>query len=1333
MAFTAPESDLIKEEDTGFVAPESDLAAEPTAPKAVGFTAPESDLAAEEPSAGDIVKGVGTEVAAGIGGSLAGGVIGGALGSVVPVVGTAAGAVVGSMVGGATASFFGSLVAQEIEGQEERSMGRAIAAAAIGAVPGGVGKGVKGGLTVGKVIAREGAKGAAFGATEATARAVIDEGRLPTKEELAKYGGAGALFGGALGGVTSKVGQKFAGKTPKEIDRAVARGDIEFTDFKQILPKKKPIPEESWFSGSKIKTPEGEPIALYHGTKGSFKDLEPVEGAIFLTANPQEAARYAGNSGNIRPVYARIKNPASFRDLPEWKLSTHPNMIKELMDEGYDGMEISDGVFVAFDSKQVRSIYKNTKNVEEKLTGIGEKILRRSVEETKVKARAEAATEALAKPQKNLGTMGKILASVAPSKFVGTKAQQATIDFQRVVKAAEEVSSRVGVKAQRAIKKNPTLEGPVNKFLDSGEMSPEVYDVLGADLTKYDDARQALQREAIQLIDDGAYRSLDDEAREQLKQTITESMTGSQRYARREYQAFLNPEFKPSSQQRQAAKNELIASRVARGERFDAAEVGAEKHLEKLENSFASTRKEDPRRFFGSGVDSVFKKRHNPGQAEREYLGIVTDPVERMKGTLTGIARSVARERTNLILGKELVEAGVAQTSKLDDEMVELVLRGTGAEGSGLYGYPQAQTALNELYVGNGSEKMDNIFLNGLQDLYRAGVGLSKGVKVLLNTVAYPVQVYGNASSLIGMGINPFHKAGRGLRLALADAPLVSRALEGLENSPQSRRAILDELEDMARYGIKNANVLESDIRATLDSGPFSKWLQKGLDPFGKAYQVPDTLGRYVGWKANQNTLRKIFPSASEDVIKRQAASMINDTYQNYDKLSNVVRTLSRWGVMPQFASFTSEFMRNQYNQGKTIVRMLAGNFGQEFGELGAAKVGLMRAEGTKRLASLLAVYGGTYAAIEGVKAASGVDDRTEEDLRDLVYAPWDKDRSQLVKLDKDGKAGWIANPSYVVPHALGLSALKAGLNGDDEQSLVGLLTDEMVGEGSFVFQEAYRALANQTERGKNISNQLDDLKNAQERMAYFIQEAFKPGFSRELKKLQDARLGKGDLTLKEVGARQLGARLNPFNVKEAAMFTVRNTNDLAKAAKSQYTSTLKFKEPTPRELEAAYEQANGIHREAFAALRRNYESMLNPKFGFSEDEIIQTFKDGGLSSKRILEVITDTPTDLPRTTQKSTSELYNEMGKTMDAKRKNIQELMRSDRATGEKLLRVWERERRDKARGLSQKDILIRNMGVDDRVDFLSKNPGMIEEFRRKGMLSDDVVRALRIQGAM
>ena len=87
-------------------------------------------------------------------------------------------------------------------------------------------KGLKGGAKitssmVAGAAARESVKGAALGSTEVSIKTIVDEGRMPTKEEFATYAGAGALFGGAIGAVTPKVSKsldKFLGKTFDEID-----------------------------------------------------------------------------------------------------------------------------------------------------------------------------------------------------------------------------------------------------------------------------------------------------------------------------------------------------------------------------------------------------------------------------------------------------------------------------------------------------------------------------------------------------------------------------------------------------------------------------------------------------------------------------------------------------------------------------------------------------------------------------------------------------------------------------------------------------------------------------------------------------------------------------------------------------------------------------------------------------------------------------------------------------------------------------------------------------------------------------------------------------------
>ena len=488
-------------------------------------------------------------------------------------------------------------------------------------------------------------------------------------------------------------------------------------------------------------------------------------------------------------------------------------------------------------------------------------------------------------------------------------------------------------------------------------------------------------------------------------------------------------------------------------------------------------------------------------------------------------------------------------------------------------------------------------------------------------------------------------------------------------------------------------------------------------------------MGRYVGWKANQRMLNKVYPEASPEQVERAAADLINDTYQNYDKLSNTIRTLSRWGVMPQFASFTSEFMRNQYNQGKTIAKMLRGTYGEGEG-LGRADIGAMKREGAKRLAALTAVYGTTAGAIEGVKALSGVDQDTENDLRNISYAPWDKNRDVMVHLNEDGKSGWTANPSYISPHALGYSALQAGLNGSSEESLIELLTEELVGEGSFVAQEIFNTLANRKDSGKPITNELDDMKAARDKLKFFITETFKPGFSGELEKVAKAKFGRGDQTLKDVGIRQLGLRSNPFNVEDSARETIRKNYNAAKAAKTEYNS-LKYKDPSPSEKAKVYEWANRLNREAFDALRRNYEAMGNPKFGIDEERRVELMKAAGVSSSFILDIITNNYRDLPMSKKPTTSEVYDGLPESRQGKLNEIRRIRKEDPKLAESLYRTLQRE--SKQSNLSEREKLLKRMSNEERIRYIRSQPnpsGVARDLLQRRVITEKVYRDIANQ---
>ena len=997
---------------------------------------------------------------------------------------------------------------------------------------------------------------------------------------------------------------------------------------------------------------------------------------------------------------------------------------------------------------------------EDLLVGATETVprLRADFADARIAMESKLAADEIA--NKGTSKLGQALASIAPSAYLKPKANQAAIDYSRNIKNSQDLANKIARKIKLETDKNPSIAGEIDDIIDGGNtpMSKEVYDSVGAEIQKYQDTRLAYQKEMLELVDGDAYRSMSEEGKEEFQKTLQDSIAGKT-YNRQDYRMFLDKDFKPDPKLKQAALIELT-------EKMGSQEA-AIAHLNKLENSSARTKAFDPRsKGSGQGVDSVMKRRSNPGPAEKAWLGEVKDSPEKVIGTLTGISKSVSMAKADQTIGEELINSGVASSTRGSGDMVELTFRGTGDEGSGIYAMPEVQMALNQVYLPEVDNKTNGMVINGLQDLYRAGVAGSKGSKVLLNTIAYPVQAYSNAITLAGQGINPFKGSMRGMEIALSEFGYI----QDIRKSPKARRAVLDDIDDMNKYGIKGVSINDSDIRNTLDNGFFSEKLSKLSDPLGKAYSAADTMGRYVGWKSTQKTLKKQFPQAGEDlpaykkamadseiamsqgdeigakrfaaeaqnvrddVIKAQSAKLINDTYQNYDKLSNFVKTLSRWGVMPQFASFTAEFARNQYQQGKVIKEMLSGTYGAA-DNLGPANVRQMKLDGAQKLASLTAVYGSTYGLIEGVKAASGVDSSKEDALRNLVYQDYDKNKDLMVSLDEDGKTGWTANMSYISPHALGQSAFKAGMSGEDEDSLIGLLKDEMVGEGSFVAGAVFRAIENRDKYGREISSELDGYRNTKDRIEYAITDIFKPGTYREVEKLKGSLSGNNDYTKADLAMRQAGWRKSKFDVDKRTISTIRNNAKAGNAATSEF-NFLNKKNNSPEQLNAIWEDSNRLRRDSFDAIVTNDESMI--ALGRTEDDRVKLMKAAGVSGKTILDIFDRKYRDLSKIKALSTSDIFSTIEGSYAQKRKQIMEMRKEDREMGNKLLAKLTREKSADRLNLSAIENVFLGLDTAERASRIMEHPnpkGYLNQLRQKRMVSTDlnnIVRMkLRLQG--
>jgi len=1279
-----------------------------------------------DPSTGDIAKGVGAEVLASGAGAIAGGALGALGGPLSPIT-----IPLGVAAGGFAGGFFGSLLAQDIEGQEDKSMGRALAAGTVSAIPfGGAGaKAITGATKItGKMIAgaagREAVKGGVLGGTEATIAKAIDEDRLPTKEEYAAYVGGGTLFGGALGAASPKIGKsmnKFFGKTGEDIDRAIATGEIEYKDI------------ENWT----------------------------------LATSPMSEADELGKARTDRArldVEKQTLDPEDLESNMSWEAESVDvdNRISELLPDSIDN-----------------KIPKGT------MPGEAKKLILQNMDETTQRVRAKAVIDALTERRPFSKIKDQFFSIVAPSKVIGKEARNEALNLRKRIASTNELGSRVGKRVNQAIAKDASVEQKVNDYLAGGELDASLGSLQG-DLITYRDKLYNLQSDLIKQLTAEDMAAMNPQRLEEVTQKILTlreqgrlAGTRSERskiakelvkldkakkgyeatpklikkiresrdlgnFTRREFRAYTDSKFVNDPALRRNALDEITkayqkSARFADTDKGRAAAAeAAEKHVEKLESRFASVTGETGGMIKGQPLEAPLKKKNEKiGPAELEWLGEITDTGERISGTLGGVGKLVARRQTDANLLEILTKQGLTSPAKNSPAgNVTLSLRAGEVEGVTVS--PEVNAAINSIYLSGGQELSSNKLVAAVQDLYSTAVGLSKATKVLLNPPAYAVQAYGNAFTLAGMGVNPFQNLRKAGRLAFAE-------YGGLENllSPANKKeriAFLKEVNDMTKYGIKGANIVESDIRDAFERGIFSDLTEKPVGFFGKLYSVPDTMGRYIGWKAQQKVLKKTFPGLGEEEYKRLGAEMINDTYQNYDRLSELIKKASRAGIMPQFASFTAEFVRNQYNQAKTIKQMLTGTFGKDLGidlnRLGysdaqkAASLKAMRLEGAKRAAALGTLYAGTAATINAINADGGVTDSNEESVEESLPS-WDQNKLLAIRMSEDGKSGTYANVSYVAPIALGIAAYEAAMSDKPLDSLRDMVVQEFMGEGTFVNRSMMEAINNRNKRGQKISYSEDDVEKAKELLGYFVSEAFTPGISREYDKLSEALKGNGDLSVMDVIGRQLGYRMNTFNLAENNMFYMMDHKANADGNAKAYNKAKDANNLSPEQLEEVYQKANAGRKKSMDMIARRNQNLINTNH--TEQERIQVMKDAGIGTKDILNVLRGTYRDLPRTKLSSITDQYELIEGDEREKRSKIMEILKEDRVTGKALLDKWNRERAADRKNLSPQENLLMRLDIRERVEEIMSHPnpdGYLKQLRRKGIATKKVVQLVRMR---
>jgi len=932
--------------------------------------------------------------------------------------------------------------------------------------------------------------------------------------------------------------------------------------------------------------------------------------------------------------------------------------------------------------------------------------------------------------------INKILSVFAPSKVLGNDIVNEIQMAKGTINRAQELGARVKRVVGRLEKKDPTVRESLDVFLKGGEMAPSL-DPVKVELIKWRETIRELQGTLLQGMDDEVFEGLSKAGQKEVRETIEASI--EQGYLTQTYKIFQDPDYRPTKAQEDAALKEIqlkiMMSSDAGTMTMPQAEDLARKQMDHLRKSSARQRKAEGRQQ-GAVKESkgILRERSNPGPAERAWLGEVTDPKERAFSTANRLARLASSKAEDVAIAKFLLDSGVATRRPANPDQVQMKFRTIEGDSS-VFIDPEVAHSLDMMRFGEANTVKSGI-AGYLDRIWNTWVGTSKSTKVLQNPESYMVNLFGAVASTISSGIIPTPK---GFRAALSDFGSLDDLLSG--KNTVGRRALLDDIDKMNQYGLKPKSVNAADIEQNVIRGleGLNKSLKGGIkatmDWFGKAYSVGDTSMRYVVWKGNQRQLKKVFPDYSVAEIEAAAARLTNNTFQNYDKLSNVIRQVSRAGLADQFVPFTAELTRNMYNQGKYVAQMTAGTFGKDIGlDPARANKTQMRLQGVKRGAALAAVTAGTDAAITQYNELKGVTEKDEEQFGFSIAPEWDSSKRLIIIPDETGRKGRYVNPSYLIPQGMAAQAFEAGFSGSPVSQLAEFVKDQYLGApGTFPVRAIGQIISGRDLNGKLISVDPRTQEVAKDVMGVIYDETLKPGAQNTIERWSDSLSGIGDRTTKDNALRMLGIRDYQWDAEKSFTNKLREISEPMRQAKGTYSSALrKFTDNNiPREeLDATYEEMNTARRLNMDIMRQHYKNLGGGTWKYSQDERIVMMKEAGVSSADILDVIEGTYTDIPLVKEESTSQIYDDIPGGTKEKTAYLRKLAKTDPSLARKLIAIH-----TKSDNLTEKEHLIRTLSPQRRADRLiemgaHENRALMREMMLKNIANPEVMRIIQLR---
>jgi len=1299
--------------------------------------------------------------------------------------------------------FAGSIANQRIN-DEPISIGRAIAAGLINLVPGGVafkagrqaskaarllqaadrGLNSYNGKTVPNIILREAMKGAAFGASEVTIQKIIDEERLPTSDEFFQYTGLGAGFGGAIGGILGATTARSMGKTTAEATNI----------FFEEAPR--------WSKmGINEKIETAKHLGFYDPQRSASQILESERSLIPLSQILESDVDAEFNK--FLKESARSFTQENY--IKAWLLSEDPTLeagkvwlskikgwfapSRILGTEFHNKMGVINGRIEEMESAGAGFRNKYHHLIEGKTESQRNEISRNTQEYiTKPhegdpgiilhsEVYSTVRVQSLPKwPIKQGVTKGGELA-----KTISGYGYRGDLDRWRELRSEvqQELLPFLEPKAFKTFKKNIDL-GELDELLVMQTLDDTVKEsiILQNYLTREyklftDESFVVNQTDKKAFIDDLVENHKDFQIPgpglgQRLGQT--KGSVRSPKFWTKEFPSWMT-----------GTDGKLLSPEKLKARAKDRAEKYIDyKYLSKSKNKANRVIGPQGMEEFESGLGpmDILAKRHYLSPALTKFLGgEIEDIGETVYATGARIAKLGAKFRAEEFLLRDLRNRGLINIRKFKNDKGPLpsqikfenpvqttFLNGEIEIDGPAYVIKELEELKASNFLGNVVDSEISRINKILMAIYRPLHGLSKAMKVIGNPASYATNLLGAQVTTLASGnFNLLGKdALQGVRASFDEFGSMTGPVSGWAGRQVSKlarlglddkgiEALRKDIGKMQRLGLMNKDVSVGDTMRSLGEGSIGQKMQSTLEPLSKAYQVTDNAYRYVVWKSNTNKLKKMFsrPEGMDlgkynDEIEQAAAFLTNDTYQNYNKMSKVIRDLSAKGLMPPFVAFTAELTRNLYNNAKYSAMMVRGTFGKGLGlsddVLRNVNRGAMVAEGTKRLTILSGLTIGSYVAINYLNEKEGIDREKMDALKNTVIPEYDRTKELIITMNPDGKSGHYINASYINPFAQFnrfARAYQAGTNTIGSLGeMVNVLKDEFIGEGNFVFQEGFNALRNTDEYGNPISLKEGQVGRMTEITGHFFTELLRPGAVRELDKWVDALNNVGDNETRDLVMRMMGIRKTSFNLEEDTKWKIRPSKERLTLTESRYFNIQKRPDISPELKAKAYQESNDARITSMGKLQTIYDSLK--VLGMSEDEAIGIMKNNRVSSSDIIQLSQNNIQNLELSKADSVSNIYNELsGDTFQETRTNIINNTEGNPAVRKSLLNKLKKEQLYERRGVTMFDRQLLGLGVAERAETLmnvlgvtTSNMVLIREYRRKGIITDSVMEAMRLR---